>query len=281
MGVNGILLLDKDEGWTSQDCVSKLRGILGERRIGHAGTLDPLATGLLVVLVGRATRAAAFAEAETKEYVAAFRPGIVTDTQDITGNLLRSSEDDVHAALPRFTGEIEQIPPMYSAIKINGRKLYDIARRGGEVERAARRITIHSIDYLGQKNGDHMLRIRCSKGTYIRTLCHDLGEYLGCGGCMAALRRTRSGSFSVENARRIGELTRADRDTLLPADTLFSAAASLTLTAAQEKRCRCGNPFRTDAPDGETRFYSENGEFLAIGRVANGEAVTVKSFFEV
>ena len=158
---------------------------------------------------------------------------------------------------------------------------YDSARRGGEVEREARRITIHSIDYLGQENGDHMLRIRCSKGTYIRTLCHDLGEYLGCGGCMAALRRTRSGSFSVENARRIGELTRADRDTLLPADTLFSAAASLTLTAAQEKRCRCGNPFRTDAPDGETRFYSENGEFLAIGRVANGEAVTVKSFFEV
>lgn len=287
MGVNGILLLDKDEGWTSQDCVSKLRGILGERRIGHAGTLDPLATGLLVVLVGRATRAAAFAEAETKEYLAAFRPGIVTDTQDITGNLLRSSdvlpsEEDVRAALPRFTGEIEQIPPMYSAIKINGRKLYDIARRGGEVEREARRIAIHSIDYLGQENGDHMLRIRCSKGTYIRTLCHDLGEYLGCGGCMAALRRTRSGSFSVENARRIGELTRADRDTLLPADTLFSAAAaSLTLTAAQEKRCRCGNPFRTDAPDGETRFYSENGEFLAIGRVANGEAVTVKSFFEV
>ena len=126
-----------------------------------------------------------------------------------------------------------------------------------------------------------MLRIRCSKGTYIRTLCHDLGEYLGCGGCMAALRRTRSGNFSVENARRIGALTRADRDTLLPVDTLFSSAAALTLTAAQEKRCRCGNPFRTKAPDGETRFYSENGEFLAIGRVTDGEAVTVKSFFEV
>ena len=194
MGVNGILLLDKDEGWTSQDCVSKLRGILGERRIGHAGTLDPLATGLLVMLVGRATRAAAFAEAETKEYVAAFRPGVVTDTQDITGNLLRSSavlptEEDVRAALGRFTGEIEQIPPMYSAIKINGQKLYDIARRGGEVERAPRCITIHSIDYLGQERGDHLLRIRCSKGTYIRTLCHDLGEYLGCGGCMAALPR--------------------------------------------------------------------------------------------
>ena len=286
MGVNGILLLDKDEGWTSQDCVSKLRGILGERRIGHAGTLDPLATGLLVVLVGRATRAASFAEAETKEYIAAFRPGIVTDTQDITGNLLRSSdvlpsEEDVRAALPRFTGELSQLPPMYSAIKIHGQKLYDIARRGGEVERTPRPVTVYSIDYLKRCGADHMLLIRCSKGTYIRTLCHDLGEHLGCGGCMAALRRTRSGSFSVENARRIAELSRADRGTLLPTDTLFSDAAALTLTAAQEKRCRCGNPFRTDAPDGDTRFYSETGEFLAIGRVTDGEAVTVKSFFEV
>ena len=238
------------------------------------------------MLVGRATRAAAFAEAETKEYAAAFRPGIVTDTQDITGNVLRSSDvlptgEDVRKALPRFTGEIEQIPPMYSAIKINGQKLCDVARRGGNVERTARRITIHSNDFLGQERGDYLLRIRCSKGTYIRTLCHDLGEYLGCGGCMAALRRTRSGSFSVENARRIAELTRADRDTLLPVDTLFSAAAALTLTAAQEKRCRCGNPFRTGAPDGATRFYSESGEFLSIGRVTGGEAVTVKSFFEV
>ena len=286
MGISGILLLDKDEGWTSQDCVSKLRGILGERRIGHSGTLDPLATGLLVVLVGRATRAASFAEAETKEYIAAFRPGIVTDTQDITGNLLRSSdvlpsEEDVRAALPRFTGELSQLPPMYSAIKIHGQKLYDIARRGGEVERTPRPVTVYSIDYLERCGADHMLRIRCSKGTYIRTLCHDLGEHLGCGGCMAALRRTRSGSFSVENARRIAELSRAAVGTLLPTDTLFSEAAALTLTAAQEKRCRCGNPFRTDAPDGDTRFYSETGEFLAIGRVTDGEAVTVKSFFEV
>ena len=171
---------------------------------------------------------------------------------------------------------------MYSALKVNRQKLYDLARQGKTVERKPRAITVYEMELLEQSAPDEFtLRVVCSKGTYIRTLCHDLGEYLGCGGCMAALRRTRSGSFSVENARRIGELTRADRDALLPADTLFSAAASLTLTAAQEKRCRCGNPFRTDAPDGETRFYSENGEFLAIGRVANGEAVTVKSFFEV
>ena len=286
MGVSGILLLDKDADWTSQDCVSKLRGILGERRIGHAGTLDPLATGLLVVLVGRATRAASYAEAEEKEYVAAFRPGIVTDTQDITGNLLSRSgvlptEEEIRAMLPRFTGQISQIPPMYSAIKINGQKLYDIARRGGTVERQARAITIHSLDYLGMQGEDHILRIRCSKGTYIRTLCHDLGQALGCGGCMAALRRTASGAFRVEDARRIAELTRADRDTLLPIDSLFSHAAPLSLEDAAERRCRCGNDFFADAPDGEYRFYSPSGEFLALGRVKDGRGQSIKSFFEV
>ena len=286
MGVSGILLLDKDRDWTSQDCVSKLRGILGERRIGHAGTLDPLATGLLVVLVGRATRAAAYAEAEEKEYVAAFRPGIVTDTQDITGNLLSRShvlptEAEVRAMLSRFTGEISQIPPMYSAIKVNGQKLYDIARRGGIVERQPRTVTIHSLEYLGTDGEDHILRVRCSRGTYIRTLCHDLGQALGCGGCMSALRRTASGAFRVEDARRIGDLTRADRETLLPVDSLFSHAAALTLDAGAERRCRCGNDFPLDAPDGEYRFYGASGEFLALGRAENGRGQSIKSFFEV
>ena len=286
MGVSGILLLDKDPDWTSQDCVSKLRGILGERRIGHAGTLDPLATGLLVVLVGRATRAASYAEAEEKEYVAAFRPGMVTDTQDITGNLLSRSdvlptEAEVRAMLARFTGEIQQIPPMYSAIKVNGQKLYDIARRGGTVERQPRRITIHALEHLGVDGGDHILRIRCSKGTYIRTLCHDLGEALGCGGCMAALRRTASGAFRVEDARRITELTRADRDTLLPIDFLFPQAPAVTLDAPAERRCRCGNDFPLDAAAGEYRFYSASGEFLALGRVKDGRGQSIKSFFEV
>ena len=284
--MNGILLVDKPADWTSHDVVAKLRGVLGERRMGHSGTLDPMATGLLVVFAGRATRAVSFSENHSKCYEARLRLGLTTDTQDTTGTVLsrcdrRVTRAELEAALPQFRGDILQTPPMYSALKVDGQKLYEIARRGGEVARKARPVTIEELAVLGEADGDYVLRVRCSKGTYIRTLCHDLGEYLGCGGCMAALRRTRSGSFSVENARRIGELTRADRDALLPADTLFSAAASLTLTAAQEKRCRCGNPFRTDAPDGETRFYSENGEFLAIGRVANGEAVTVKSFFEV
>jgi len=286
MGVSGILLLDKDEGWTSQDCVSKLRGILGERRIGHAGTLDPLATGLLVVLVGRATRAASFAEAEEKEYIAAFRPGIVTDTQDLTGNLLERSnvlptEEEVCAMLPRFTGELEQIPPMYSAIKIRGQKLYDIARRGGTVERQPRKIAIRSLEHLGMNGGDHILRIQCSKGTYIRTLCHDLGRALGCGGCMATLRRTASGAFRVEDARRIGTLTFPDRETLLPIDALFPDDPILTLDEAQERRCRCGGDFPAAAPDGRCRFYGADGVFLALGRVEDGTAHTIKSFFEV
>lgn len=284
---DGIIIIDKPTGWTSMDVCAKLRGILREKRIGHAGTLDPMATGVLPVFVGRATKAVQFAENGRKEYHAVLKLGTVTDTQDTTGAVLEAhpvtvGADEVRAALEHFTGELLQLPPMYSALKVNGQKLYDLARQGKTVERKPRAITVYELELLEQSAPDEFtLRVVCSKGTYIRTLCHDLGEYLGCGGCMAALRRTRSGSFSVENARRIGELTRADRDTLLPADTLFSAAASLTLTAAQEKRCRCGNPFRTDAPDGETRFYSENGEFLAIGRVANGEAVTVKSFFEV
>lgn len=284
---DGILIIDKPTGWTSMDVCAKLRGILREKRIGHAGTLDPMATGVLPVFVGRATKAVQFAENGRKEYHAVLKLGTVTDTQDTTGAVLEAhpvtvGADEVRAALEHFTGELLQLPPMYSALKVNGQKLYDLARQGKTVERKPRAITVYELELLEQSAPDEFaLRVVCSKGTYIRTLCHDLGEYLGCGGCMAALRRTRSGGFSVENARRIGELTRADRDTLLPADTLFSAAASLTLTAAQEKRCRCGNPFRTDAPDGETRFYSENGEFLAIGRVANGEAVTVKSFFEV
>ncbi len=286
MGVSGILLLDKDQGWTSQDCVAKLRGILGERRVGHAGTLDPLATGLLVVLVGRATRAASYAEAEEKEYVARFRPGVVTDTQDITGNVLSRSdvlptEEEVRAVLPRFTGEQQQLPPMYSAVKINGRKLYDIARRGGTVERRPRNVTIHSLEHLGMAEGDHVLRIRCSKGTYIRTLCHDLGQALGCGGCMSALRRTAVGSFRVEDARRMGELSPCGRDALLPLDTLFRDRAALSLSAEQERRCRCGNDFSCTASAGEYRFYGADGAFLALGRVEHGRGRSVKSFFEV
>lgn len=281
--MTGLLLIDKESDWTSQDAVSKLRGMLHERRIGHAGTLDPMATGLLLVLVGRATRAASYAEATEKQYLCALRPGVVTDTQDITGRVLSESgrhptEEELRAVLPRFIGDIQQIPPMYSAIKVHGQKLYDIARRGGEVERESRKITIHNIEYCGENGGDFLLRIRCSKGTYIRTLCHDIGAALGCGGTMASLRRERCGSFSVENACRVADATPGQ---LLPLDTLFADKKAVTLSERQERLCRVGNDFSIAAEDGEYRFYAHNGEFLAYGSIDREKGRTIKSFFEV
>ena len=178
--MNGILLIDKEQDWTSNDVVAKLKGILHERRIGHSGTLDPMATGLLVVFIGRATRAVEFAEGHDKRYLASLRLGVTTDTQDTTGNVLKigdaSGVDEaaLRAVLDRFTGEQLQTPPMYSAIKVNGRRLYDIARSGGEVERAARPICVKSIEITGRDGDDWLLDISCSKGTYVRTLCNDI-----------------------------------------------------------------------------------------------------------
>ena len=289
--MNGILLVDKPSGWTSNDVVQKLRGILHERRIGHAGTLDPMATGLLTVFVGRATRAAEFAEADAKRYRAALRLGLTTDTQDITGTVLRQEDADVtrealEQALKGFRGEIRQVPPMYSAVKVNGERLYKLARRGETVERAARTVTIELLDLLGREGEDWILDIRCSKGTYIRTLCQDIGDALGCGGCMAALRRLEAGAFTVEEAHSLEEIAQAASEgraetLLLPVDTLFRGVAAETVGAAAEKKIRNGNTFRTSLPDGALRLYSETGEFLALARAENGVCRTIKSFFEV
>ena len=202
---NGILVIDKSAGWTSQDVAAKLRGVFHERRVGHGGTLDPMATGVLPVFIGRATRAAEFLESAEKEYVAGLRLGVVTDTQDTSGTVLETNpvcvtRAQLEAALRQFLGPIEQIPPMYSAIKINGQKLYELARRGQEVARRPRSITIHALELLEGEGADWTVRVRCSKGTYVRTLCHDLGRALGCGGCMSSLRRTRAGSFTLAQA---------------------------------------------------------------------------------
>ena len=189
---SGILIIDKTQGWTSMDVCAKLRGIFREKRIGHAGTLDPMATGVLPVFIGRATRAVEFASEGQKEYVAGLRLGLVTNTQDTSGEVLeerpfRGSLQDLEGVLDRFRGDIQQVPPMYSAIKINGKKLYELARKGREVERQPRPVTIHSLTLEGQTGpAEFILRIRCSKGTYVRTLCHDIGLALGCGGCMRA-----------------------------------------------------------------------------------------------
>ena len=289
--MNGILLVDKPANWTSSDVVAKLRGALHEKRIGHTGTLDPMATGLLVVLVGRATRAASFAEAQDKRYRASLRLGLVTDTQDVTGtvrehNQVNITTEALREALPRFTGEIEQIPPMYSAVKVRGQKLYQIARRGGEVERAPRPVTIRSLELVGREGEDWVLDVRCSKGTYVRTLCHDLGAALGCGGCMSALRRLEAGEFLVEQAYTLPEiLAAADageaEKLLLPLDGLFASYGALTVDPEGERRIRCGNPASTAAPDGTWRVYAESGAFLALCRAESGALITIKSFFEV
>lgn len=285
--MTGILLIDKVADWTSHDAVAKLRRITSERRIGHSGTLDPMATGLLVAFLGRATRAVEFAEADWKEYSAALRLGVTTDTEDITGTVLTKcdravSRGELETVLPRFMGEQEQIPPMYSAIKVNGKKLCDIARRGGEAERAPRRIEISRLECTGEENGDYLLSVRCSKGTYIRTLCADIGAALGVGGCMAALRRTRAGVFSIEDAHTLAEIESAGAESyLLPADSLFAAFPPITVDAWAERQVRVGADFDCNAPDGRYRVYSERGEFLMLGRCAAGKMTTIKSFFEV
>lgn len=289
--MNGILLMDKPSDWTSNDVVIKLKGIMRQRRIGHSGTLDPMATGLLVVFAGRATRAVEFAEADSKRYIAHLRLGISTDTQDTTGKVLQSrsvhvSETELLQVLTEFEGQIDQIPPMYSALKVNGQKLYDIARKGGEVERKARKITIHSIKFLGMAGGDYVLDVSCSKGTYIRTLCHDIGERLGCGGCMSSLRRINAGVFSVDDAYSLEEVQCAadsgELEKLLrPVDSLFSDYPEYIASASQQKRIKNGNEFRVDAADGQYRVYSDVGEFLMLGRAENGSMKTIKSFFEV
>lgn len=289
--MNGILLIDKQPDWTSNDVVAKLKGILHQRRIGHSGTLDPMATGLLVVFVGRATRAVEFAESHDKRYIAGLRLGLATDTHDITGNTLARKDaavtrEALEEALENFRGEIQQIPPMYSAIKQNGQRLYDIARKGGEVERKPRAITIRDIRVIDQQEGDWLLDIRCSKGTYVRTLCNDLGQALGCGGCMSSLRRVEAGKFRVDKALTLSQVQQlADsgriEELLLPVDSLFRQYPSCTAGAAQEKKIRCGNQVRTSLPTGDYRVYGENGEFLMLGRVEDGLMKTVKSFFEV
>ena len=289
--MNGILLVDKPTGWTSSDVVAKLRGLLHERRIGHSGTLDPMATGLLVVFVGRATRAVEFAESQEKRYLASLRLGLATDTQDITGNRISGepreiSEAELERTLALFRGDIQQIPPMYSAIKVGGKKLYEIARRGGEVERKPRPVHIRELRLLGREGEDWLLDVTCSKGTYIRTLCHDIGQSLGCGGCMSALRRVRAGEFSIENACTLDQVREAaDRGEaeklLLPVDSLFRQDPALSLNARDEKWIRSGVVFSVAVQDGQYRAYGSDGAFLAFVRVTGGELKSIKSFFEV
>lgn len=286
--MNGIVIVDKPQGWTSQDVTARLRRVFNTRRIGHGGTLDPMATGVLPVFVGRATRGVEFFEHAEKTYEAVIRLGLVTDTQDISGAVLEErevslSEEEFLGILQQFRGEIMQIPPMYSALKVNGQKLCDLARKGQEVERKPRPITVYQLDAADFDGLTARLTVRCSKGTYIRTLCHDIGQALGCGGCMQALRRISAGAYTIEEAVPLRELleTAEPEKYLCPVDSMFRAFPALTLTAKQETRCRNGNAFSRNAADGTYRVYSGSGEFLALSRIENGVMSTVKSFFEV
>jgi len=286
--MDGIVIIDKPAGWTSQDVTAKLRGVLHTKRIGHGGTLDPMATGVLPVFVGRATRAVEFFEHADKTYEAVLLLGITTDTEDTTGEILEkrpvsATKADILAVLPRFTGEIQQIPPMYSAIKVNGRKLYDLARKGQVVERKPRTVTIHSLDFLALDGNQVRLKIHCSKGTYIRTLCKDIGAALGCGGCMAELRRTRAGEYDQAVAVSLETLISAENPEiyLQNVDTLFVNHPAVTLTAKQALRCRNGNAFSIDLPEGTYRAYDEKGEFLMLAKVESGVMSTIKGFFAV
>lgn len=287
--LGGVLVVDKPEGWTSMDVCAKLRGVFGQKRVGHGGTLDPMATGVLPVFLGRATRAVEYVTEGEKEYIAALRLGVTTDTQDTTGNVLAErpvpvTKEELTAVLGRFTGEIEQIPPMYSAIKVQGKKLYELARRGVEVERKPRPVTIHALELLDRPNAgeDFQLRVVCSKGTYVRTLCHDIGEALGCGGCMAALRRTRVGAFPIGEAVTMETLVNAADpwQYVRPVEDCFPQP-SVAISGTALKRAKNGNPFPLAKPAGEYKVFDEAGSFLLLGRCDGKECRIVKSFYEV
>ena len=291
--LSGVLIIDKPSEWTSHDVVAKLRGVLRQRRIGHGGTLDPMATGVLPVFVGRATRAAEFCGNADKEYVAGIKFGIVTDTQDITGNVLEEKAvavevSDLAELLPQFRGRLEQIPPMYSAVKQGGKKLYELARKGIEVERKPRDIFVSELELIPAEMGDDpTLRIVCSKGTYVRTLCHDIGAALGCGAALSSLRRTRAGVYSADQSYTLDEVTAAAssgslQNLFLPVDSIFSDFPAITLSEADVRKVKNGVRIKvSNCESGRYRVYALGGEFLLLGDVLSGQLCAVKSFFEV
>ena len=300
MEPSGVLIINKQEGVTSHDIVNRIRRLYNTRRVGHTGTLDPMATGVLTVLVGRAAKAAEYLSADKKEYIATLRLGITTDTEDVTGNILTSSEalptaDQVFEAVKGFEGEIMQIPPMYSALKVDGQKLCDLARKGVSVERKPRPITVYSIECEPTDNPtDYILKVSCSAGTYIRTLCADIGAALGCGGAMATLCRSAAGDFNLDISHTIGELeelTLEEREKLLmPIESLFLDLPAITLPAFYERLSRSGceiyqKKIHTSFEIGQrVRLYGENRQFYALGQVGeykDGSAVKSIKMFDI
>lgn len=290
MSLTGILVVDKPAGWTSFDVIAKLRGVLGTRKLGHSGTLDPMATGVLPVFAGAASKAVDLQPDQNKTYLATLRLGLATDTGDITGSVLKTAPvtaggAELRAVLPGFVGQRMQTPPMYSAVKIGGQPLYKLARAGKTVERAARPIVIYKLEYLGQlSESDHQLRIECGKGTYVRALAEELGAALGLPAALAALRRTRAGLFAEEQAHTLEEILAAKEAggeealarLLLGVDTVFAALPALTVSEQAGARLLNGAPvYRCAAPDGQYRLYTGAGGFLGLGR-AEGRVLTAQ-----
>lgn len=252
--INGVLNIYKEKGFTSHDVVAKLRGIVKQKKIGHTGTLDPDAEGVLPVCLGKATKLCDMLTDKSKVYEAVLLLGKTTDTQDITGTILEEgetkdlTEEQVRACIQKFVGEQDQVPPMYSALKVNGKKLYELAREGIEVERKARKITIFEIEILEIDLPRVRMQVHCSKGTYIRTLCHDIGTTLGCGGCMEALLRTKVSRFELKDSLRLSEIDALQQEgkldsVLIPIDEMFSSLKEVTIDPVQERLIYNGNPF--------------------------------------
>ena len=296
----GILIVNKPTGITSHDVVGRIRRLYGTRRVGHTGTLDPLASGVLVILIGRAAKAAEYLVAESKGYRATLRLGLETDTEDVTGSVLATSEalpsrETVLSVCEKFTGELLQVPPMYSALKQNGQKLCDLARRGVVVDRPARPIVIHRLDcFATDSPSDYLLDVECSSGTYIRTLCADIGKALGVGGVMATLERVRTGNFLLSDSVTVEELEamspEARLSLLIPTERLFDSLPSVALPAFFERLCRSGceiyqKKLRTHHEVGQRlRLCTDDGRFFALGEVRefpDGSAIKALKLFDL
>ena len=279
--LNGIVVVNKEKGYTSHDVVNVIRRILGTRKVGHTGTLDPNATGVLPVCVGKSTRVSDMLMFSDKEYIAKVKLGITTDTYDVWGSVLSEnevnvSERELKSAISSFTGEIMQLPPMYSAIKQNGKKLYELARSGIEVERKERKITIYECELISFENDTFKIRVKCSKGTYIRSLCHDIGQYLGCGACMTELVRTKASVFDIENSMTLSKIEEkvlkdGKNSVLQPPDTVFTEYEKLNVTEVVTNRLLNGALSRIDNAVGTYRAYAPDGRFVGIAEVFQGE----------
>ena len=296
--IHGIINVYKEKGFTSHDVVAKLRGIVGQKKIGHTGTLDPDATGVLPVCLGKATKLCDLLTDKNKTYEAVLLLGKTTDTQDITGEVLEEkstealTEEKVREAIEGFIGDYEQIPPMYSALKVNGKKLYELAREGKVIERKARLVKILDIQILEIDLPKVRMEVSCSKGTYIRTLCHDIGEKLGCGGCMESLIRTRVSTFRIEDAKTLDEIETLKQEgklaeLLVPIDVMFPSYPKITVKDDWKAFAKNGNPLdlkmlkEACGQDEETqvRLYDESGKFIAIYQWKEKKYHIVKMFF--